>query len=444
MYMDTASSNDNLAREAHVPVLRSIAELASSCEAGRDAFRARGLHNLLAGQLLRALGDQEAVATSKTLGTLTLSIQVGSTAGALAQLVRPSDYEDASSQAWEAVSQLARALLLRANDAAEVPSADINAGLELHKAVETLNLFAAAALLTAVLAVHSRDPPKQIVDAAGQLLMRTAELLQGEETYDVGSVRWKQHMLIGCRCLSQAAELASSRHLFAVHILHIGDALGRLLDCDRLLPDIPTANDPAAVAVYMDCVRHVASELATTYTKVLKRLHPIPAIVIKNMVEPLLEIYRRSDKKGLLTAQAQRALDALLQPVKEQAGAVAEAAAAALLKEEEAAAARKAAKQKKKAKQKAKPGGPPPAGGPSAAAPSPTSPDGSQPQRTSVAPEQAWHAQFSVEEMECPITQVFMTDPVIAADGHSYEKSAIEEWFSRHDTSPMTGLVLDC
>ena len=33
-------------------------------------------------------------------------------------------------------------------------------------------------------------------------------------------------------------------------------------------------------------------------------------------------------------------------------------------------------------------------------------------------------------------------DPVIAADGHSYERSAIEEWLSHHNTSPLTNLKL--
>ncbi len=33
-----------------------------------------------------------------------------------------------------------------------------------------------------------------------------------------------------------------------------------------------------------------------------------------------------------------------------------------------------------------------------------------------------------------------MENPVIAADGHSYEKEAITQWFSSgHNTSPLTG-----
>ncbi|XP_039167670.1 U-box domain-containing protein 33 isoform X2 [Eucalyptus grandis] len=42
----------------------------------------------------------------------------------------------------------------------------------------------------------------------------------------------------------------------------------------------------------------------------------------------------------------------------------------------------------------------------------------------------------------CPITQELMEDPVMAADGHTYEAEAIREWLNRHDTSPMTNLQL--
>jgi len=31
---------------------------------------------------------------------------------------------------------------------------------------------------------------------------------------------------------------------------------------------------------------------------------------------------------------------------------------------------------------------------------------------------------------------------VIASDGHSYEREAITEWLQTHQTSPMTGVVL--
>ena len=38
----------------------------------------------------------------------------------------------------------------------------------------------------------------------------------------------------------------------------------------------------------------------------------------------------------------------------------------------------------------------------------------------------------------CAISQSVMKDPVLAADGHTYERDAIEQWFARKDTSPMT------
>jgi hypothetical protein len=38
----------------------------------------------------------------------------------------------------------------------------------------------------------------------------------------------------------------------------------------------------------------------------------------------------------------------------------------------------------------------------------------------------------------CPITQRVMVDPVIGRDGHSYERSAIEDWLARSLTSPIT------
>ena len=43
----------------------------------------------------------------------------------------------------------------------------------------------------------------------------------------------------------------------------------------------------------------------------------------------------------------------------------------------------------------------------------------------------------------CPITQEVMTDPVVTVDGHSFERAAIEEWFRRRVSNPLTGLRLD-
>ena len=42
----------------------------------------------------------------------------------------------------------------------------------------------------------------------------------------------------------------------------------------------------------------------------------------------------------------------------------------------------------------------------------------------------------------CPVTFSVMRDPVICADGHSYEREAIVEWHLTHDTSPVTNVQL--
>lgn len=48
-------------------------------------------------------------------------------------------------------------------------------------------------------------------------------------------------------------------------------------------------------------------------------------------------------------------------------------------------------------------------------------------------------------EYLCPITGGLMLDPVVASDGHTYERQAITEWLSKNRgkaTSPMTNRVL--
>lgn len=42
----------------------------------------------------------------------------------------------------------------------------------------------------------------------------------------------------------------------------------------------------------------------------------------------------------------------------------------------------------------------------------------------------------------CPITKEPMDSPTIAADGHTYEKAAIEAWVRCNNTSPVTGCVM--
>lgn len=43
------------------------------------------------------------------------------------------------------------------------------------------------------------------------------------------------------------------------------------------------------------------------------------------------------------------------------------------------------------------------------------------------------------DEFTCPITYELLREPVVAQDGHTYEKSAIEKWFRSKDTSPLNG-----
>ena len=42
----------------------------------------------------------------------------------------------------------------------------------------------------------------------------------------------------------------------------------------------------------------------------------------------------------------------------------------------------------------------------------------------------------------CPITHAMMLDPVLLADGYSYERAAILKWLANHTTSPATGKEL--
>lgn len=46
------------------------------------------------------------------------------------------------------------------------------------------------------------------------------------------------------------------------------------------------------------------------------------------------------------------------------------------------------------------------------------------------------------DEFRCPILSQLFRDPVIAQDGHTYERISIERWFEQHSTSPRTGNIL--
>ena len=75
--------------------------------------------------------------------------------------------------------------------------------------------------------------------------------------------------------------------------------------------------------------------------------------------------------------------------------------------------------------------------------------DGASPSSAAVATAAAATAAAAVSALAvprsfaCPITQEVMTDPVVTVDGHSFERAAIEEWFRRRVSNPLTGLPLD-
>ena len=41
--------------------------------------------------------------------------------------------------------------------------------------------------------------------------------------------------------------------------------------------------------------------------------------------------------------------------------------------------------------------------------------------------------------LQCPISHEIMVDPVVAADGHTYEREALARWLSEKNSSPLTG-----
>jgi serine/threonine protein kinase len=49
----------------------------------------------------------------------------------------------------------------------------------------------------------------------------------------------------------------------------------------------------------------------------------------------------------------------------------------------------------------------------------------------------------NIESLKCPITGEIFQDPVIAQDGHTYERKAITEWLQRNASSPMTSEPMD-
>ena len=56
-------------------------------------------------------------------------------------------------------------------------------------------------------------------------------------------------------------------------------------------------------------------------------------------------------------------------------------------------------------------------------------------------------AEWVPDELICPITLERLRDPVIASDGHTYEREALQGWLDLHSAtemvrSPTTGAVL--
>jgi hypothetical protein len=49
----------------------------------------------------------------------------------------------------------------------------------------------------------------------------------------------------------------------------------------------------------------------------------------------------------------------------------------------------------------------------------------------------------AASDLCCPISLEIMRDPVVAADGFSYERAAIEQWLQKSNASPKTGLELE-
>ncbi|RYG64203.1 FHA domain-containing protein, partial [archaeon] len=47
------------------------------------------------------------------------------------------------------------------------------------------------------------------------------------------------------------------------------------------------------------------------------------------------------------------------------------------------------------------------------------------------------------DEFLCPITYELMREPVVASDGHTYEKNAIDKWLKTNHTSPRSGEPMD-
>lgn len=69
----------------------------------------------------------------------------------------------------------------------------------------------------------------------------------------------------------------------------------------------------------------------------------------------------------------------------------------------------------------------------------PTSPKPAADESSSAQPTPTNTALSQMEDTFCcPITLEIMKDPVVAGDGHTYERRAITTWIHSHGTSPIT------
>ncbi|KAL0048081.1 hypothetical protein WJX82_007291 [Trebouxia sp. C0006] len=132
-----------------------------------------------------------------------------------------------------------------------------------------------------------------------------------------------------------------------------------------------------------------------------------------------------------------------LQANKEAAKQAAEVAAQQLLAEEEQQQARAAAKKAKKQRQKAKKAQPVNSVAEAVGSldlVAEQSVDSSEQPSRSAASAPATPALLTDANMlqlfRCPITKAVMVEPVIAADGHTYERAAMQHWLQHHPTSP--------
>ena len=55
-----------------------------------------------------------------------------------------------------------------------------------------------------------------------------------------------------------------------------------------------------------------------------------------------------------------------------------------------------------------------------------------------ISEEDAEAAKSAFPSLICPITHELFRDPVVARDGQTYEREAIEHWLREHNTSPVT------